>query len=945
MKKSNWRTRPIRKSKKRSRFRLLKFFLISIISLVLIVFIAGGIGFVWLTRSLPTPQKLMERNLAESTKIFDRSGEIVLYEIFGEARRTIVDISQIPEYLTHATICAEDKKFLRHHGFNFKSMMRAVFINITSRGMVQGGSTITQQFIKNAFLTPEKSYLRKIKELIIAYQIEKKFTKEEILQMYFNEIPYGSNAYGAEEAARIYFGKSVSNLTLDEAALLAALPKAPTYYSPYGAHQDKLTLRRDYILDVMAEEAYISPVEAEEAKNIDTLAKIVPRHENIIAPHFVMYVKEMLTETYGQRFVEQGGLKVITTLDMARQIIAEEAVEKYAEANKKNFEATNASLVALDVASGQILAMVGSRDFFNTEIDGQVNVTLRPRQPGSSFKPIVYASAFQKGFTPQTIIFDVKTNFGPQGPKREDYIPENYDGNYRGPVTMKKALAGSLNICGVKTIYLAGLDKVLDLAKEMGYTTLTDKSRYGLSLVLGGGEVKLLEHVSAFSIFAREGKKILPSAILEVRDGDNRILESEDPEKIPVREVISPEICRLINGILSDNQARAFMFGEKNYLTLPDRPVAAKTGTTNDFRDAWIVGYTPDLAAGVWVGNSRNEAMKRGADGAQVAAPIWHEFMKNALKGTLAKNFNTAAEIDVDKPILRGEIPADITLKIDKASGKLATDLTPESFIEEKTFKGYHSLLHFVDKNDPRGPAPENPAQDPQYILWEQGISQWAGAQEDGLLAPPHEYDGLHIPANKPSLAILSPTSGASLAEQMLVLKLEARAPRGIKRLQCFIDEILTSDIKIDPTSDVGTFECNLNLASTEPGSHKITVIGFDDIDNSNTQEIWINTLGSFEQKIIWLAPKNGQVLWRQDFPYTLSILAPPEPIKNIKFFSQDLEENVPWLLGTIFSPETSGKFDFIWKNADSGKYKLWTEITNINNQITIGEEIEIEIK
>ena len=786
-KKSSWQSRPIgkrRKTKTRSQRRkktkkylgrkLLIFFVF------VVLFFGALITFTlaWLNYNLPQPEKLLQRNVAQSTKIYDRTSKVILYEIFAEQRRTLIKLDDVPENLINATLAAEDRDFFQHPGFDFKAIIRALIVDILRGKKVQGASTLTQQFIKNAILTPQKTYQRKIKELLLAYQMEKKYSKQEILQMYFNEIPYGSNAYGAEAASQIYFGKSVKNLSLDECALLAAMAKAPTYYSPRGNHQEELIARRDYVLDIMAEKGQITQELANQAKKINTLEKIIPHQGNITAPHFIMYIKGLLTEKYGQRLVEQGGLKVITTLDAKKQEIAEQAIANQVERNEQIFKATNAALVSIDVKTGQILAMVGSKDFFNEEIDGQVNVTTRPRQPGSSFKPIVYAAAFEKGFTPETILFDVETNFGPAGPDKEEYIPQNYNEKFYGPVTIRQALAGSLNVSGVKTLYLTGINQALNLAQRIGYTTLIDKSRYGLSLVLGGGEVKLLEHTSAFGVFAREGKKIPTTCILKVEDAQGKILEENNPELFIPQQIIEPQITRIISDILSDNQSRAFVFGEQNYLTLPDRPVATKTGTTNNFRDAWTIGYTPDLVAGVWVGNNRNEAMADKADGSSVAAPIWQEFMAKALANTPAKEFTPPEPIIVDKPILKGQMPGEITLEIDKASGKLATDLTPNSQRIEKTFKKYYPILYYVDKNDPQGPVPENPNDDPQYERWQQGIKDWLeklneeNGSEINIEIPPTEYDNLHVPANQPSLNITSPKNGSVINYQILEIKL-----------------------------------------------------------------------------------------------------------------------------------------------------------------------------
>ena len=959
-KRAGWKSRPIgKKTRTKSHFKKtrknqtnsLRNFSIFFGFFILLISVLVIGAFAWLTYTLPDPEELLQRNIAQSTKIYDRTGKTVLYEIFAEERRSLVELEDIPQNLINATLMAEDQDFFTHPGFDLKGIFRAIIVDVLQGGKVQGASTLTQQFIKNAFLTTEKTWQRKIKELLLAYRLEKKYSKHEILQMYFNEIPYGSNAYGAEAASQIYFGKSVKDLGLDECTLLAAMAKAPTYYSPRGNHQDELIFRRNYLLDVMTDKGHISQELASQTKKINTLEKIIPHYENITAPHFIMYVKGLLTEKYGQRSVEQGGLRVITTLDIDKQEIAEKAIENQVKRNEEIFKATNAALVSIDVKTGQILAMVGSKDFFNEEIDGQVNVSTRLRQPGSSFKPVVYAAAFEKGYTPDTILFDVETSFGPTGINDEEYIPQNYNEEFYGPVTIRQALSGSLNVSGVKTLYLTGVNNALNLAQRMGYTTLVDKSRYGLSLVLGGGEVKLLEHVAAFGVFAREGEKIPITSILKVEDASGKILEENDPELFIPQRAIKPQITRLITNILSDNQSRAFVFGENNYLTLSDRPVAAKTGTTNNFRDAWTIGYTPDLVAGVWVGNSRNEAMADKADGSNVAAPIWQEFMAKSLINTLAKEFTPPEPIIVDKPILKGQMPGEITLEVDKSSGKLATDLTPNSQRIRKTFKKYYPILYYVDKDDPRGPVPENPSLDPQYERWQQGIKDWLEKlrEENGdeikIEIPPTEYDDLHIPANQPSLSIISPQNGTTVGSQILSIKLTAAAPRETSKLICYVDNIPIDSISLENVPNDSLSECFINFAGLDLGEHKIKISVFDDIDNSKSQEVWVITNKTFDQKISWLSLDNNDTVLQKNFPLNLSILTPALKIKMVRFFAQNLTTSQTSLLGTIFNPEASGRINLTWNMADKIEYKLWAEIIDTNNQILVGEEIQIEVK
>ena len=694
----------------------------------------------WMSRSLPNPNILTERPIPQSTKIYDRSGTRLLYEIHGDEKRTLIKIQDIPDAAKFATIAIEDKDFFQHHGIYWKGVLRAIFVDIFRRGHQQGASTLTQQLVKNALLTRERTFTRKLKELLLALQIERVYTKDQILQLYFNEIPYGSTIYGIESASQSYFGKSAHDLTLDEAALLAAIPQAPDFYSPYGTgsrgdNRARLVAREHSILNLMATQGYITNAQAEDAKKIDTLKKIRPKNlGDIQAPHFVMYVRSLLIEKYGQQAVEQGGFKVTTTLDGDKQAAAEDAVKKGVEARGKQYHFTNAALVSLDPKNGQILAMVGSKDFFDTEHDGQVNVTLRPRQPGSSFKPIVYAAGFMRGYLPQTQLWDVQTVFKTD---LKDYEPHDYDGKERGPVSIRQALQGSLNIPAVKMLYLVGVGRVLDFAESLGYTTLSDRSRFGLALVLGGGEVKPLEHAAAFATFANEGLLYPTSAILKVEDSTGKTLEEWRPPT-PTR-VMEPQIARIISNVLSDNEARAPIFGLKNSLTLPDRPVAAKTGTTNDYHDAWTAGYTPNLVTVVWVGNNDNKEMKKGADGSIVAAPIWQAYMVAATKKLAKQNFTPPDPFTETKPALLGQVLTQ-TIMINRSNGKRATSSTPPEQIEAHTFYQPHSILQFIDKDDPTGPAPTNPAQDPQYENWEHGVQAWV--QKNGW----HTTDTAAIP-------------------------------------------------------------------------------------------------------------------------------------------------------------------------------------------------------
>ena len=725
-----------------------------LLTLGIILFVAGGIFLTFaiavLSRNLPEPGRLIERAVPISTKIYDREGKTLLYDIHGETKRTPVALDQIASTAIKATLVAEDRNFYEHSGFALKGMLRSIFLNVFKGGPLRGGSTITQQFVKNAVLTREKTLTRKLKELVLSYRIEKRFSKDEILNMYFNEIPYGSTTYGIEAAAQTFFHKSAKDLDLIESALLASIPQAPTRLSPYGNHADELVARAKYIVNGMVEEKYITGETADKALKEDFLKRVQLKKDNILAPHFVLYVKEQLVEKYGEDFVEQGGLKVITSLDWNLQTIAEEEVLKGALQNEKQYKGENAALVALDPKTGQTLAMVGSRDYFDEKVDGNVNVALRPRQPGSSFKPVVYAAALKKGFTADTPLWDVVTTFKVE-PK--EYTPQNYDGKEHGLLTVRQALAGSLNIPAVKTLYLTGIDNVLDLADNLGYSTFHDRSRFGLSLVLGGGEVKLLEHVRAFATFANDGAYLPSATILRVEDTAGRVLE--EWKLSSPRQVLEPTIVRELTGILSDNTARAFVFGAINPLTLKDRPVAAKTGTTNDWKDGWTLGFTPSLAAGVWAGNNDSTPMKQRSDGSFVAAPIWNAFMTRALKGKPVEEFAKPDPRPVGNPILRGQGIGGVTLRVNKINGKIATETTPPELIEERTYQIVHSELFYLNKDNLEGPAPENPGADPNFENFEAAVRRYAEEHGISAQAPPTEYDT----GAPPSLPSPSPDS------------------------------------------------------------------------------------------------------------------------------------------------------------------------------------------
>jgi len=902
---------------------------------LLTLFIFSYAGFLWLSHDLPDPNRLIERQIPESTKIYDRTGQTILYEIHGDQKRTIISLKDVPDNLKNATISIEDKDFYKHGAISFWGIFRGVVVRVLMGKSPQGGSTLTQQFVKNAILTSERSITRKVKEWILSYRLEKKFSKDEILQMYFNEIPYGSTAYGVEAASQKYFGKSAKDVNLAESAILAAIPQAPSRYSPYGPNKDILLARQKYILELMAKYGYITKDQAVEAKN--TVLTFKAPSDNMIAPHFVMYVKEILADKYGEKTIEQGGLKIYTTLDLYKQKIAEEVISEKAIGNEKKYQATNAALISIDPKNGQVLAMVGSRDYFNDDIDGQVNVALQPRQPGSSFKPIVYTASFIKGYTPETVLYDVVTSFSTDPAK--PYEPHNYDSKEHGPVTIKQALAGSLNIPAVKTIYLTGINNVISLAQNLGYTTLNDKERFGLSLVLGGGEVKLLEHTNAFGAFARDGVKHPVAVILKVEDKDGKVLEEFKNQD---EKVLEPNIARLTNSILSDNSARAYVFGENNSLTLDSRPVAAKTGTTNDYRDAWTIGYTPSIVTGVWVGNNNNTEMNRGADGSVVAAPIWHDYMNRVLGNTPIEYFNPPENEPTGKPILDGVIDPDTIIKIDKFSGLLANEFTPASAIVEKQFKQAHNILYYINKDDPRGPAPSDPKSDPQFNLWENAVLEWAKKQGIVNSAPPTEYDNVHRPESNPVISIDSPSNNQTISNQSLSVKISATAPRGINRAEYYIDGYLFDSSTSYP------FSLNKSVGSLNNGFHNLTVRVCDDVDNCSEQKIEFNLTKNSKPKIIKIGvaltqPSGSINIVKYDFPILLKAeVINPEQVAGVTFYLKDSSGKIQKIAQSKIIDKTAQAQ--IINILSAGSYKFYAEAHGWYGQTATSEEISITV-
>jgi len=667
----------------------------------------AGLFILWMASlRIPALESISERKIDQSTKIYDRTGEILLYDFSQDVKRKVVLLEGISRYAQEATIAIEDKNFYSHNGFVLSSFLRALWANLRSASFRQGGSTITQQVVKNSILTQDKTPTRKLKEIILAIKLEKSLSKEDILSLYLNEIPYGGTIYGIEEASQRFFGKSALDVTLSEAAYLAAIPQAPTYYSPYGSHISELESRKNLVLKEMLESGFINAEEYDAALAAKVTFKPRENAGSIKAPHFVFFVIEELAKRYGEEVLTGGGYKIITSLDYSIQEKAELLAKKYGEINQKSFNANNNAIVVIDPKSGEILAMVGSRNYFDQDIGGNFNASLGKRQPGSTFKPFVYAELFNKGYTDSTILYDVPVQFTPSCPadyfETDDrcYAPGNYDDRFRGPMTIRNALAQSINVPAVQALYLAGVRDSIDLAQKMGINTLTDFDQYGLSLVLGGGAVSLLDLTSAYAVFANDGLKNSYAAILTVEDSTGQIID----RYLPFSERILPEeTSRMISSILSDNAARTPGYGPNSPLFVPYRDVAVKTGTSNDYRDAWIVGYAPNLVIGAWVGNNDNSPMEKKV-AVLIVSPLWRDLLDEVLANLPEESLPEMPNIDYSslKPVLRGEVSTEP-----------------------------HSILFSVDKNDPRGPAPVNPAKDPQFSNWEYAVRSWVFAQRN----------------------------------------------------------------------------------------------------------------------------------------------------------------------------------------------------------------------
>ena len=637
---------------------------------------------------LPDVSVLGERVASGGSEFYDRTGKILLYKI--GARRLWVNFEDIPEKVIKATLAAEDLDFYKHKGVSLKGVFRSIYLNLKTKSLEYGGSTITQQLVRNLFLTREKSLTRKFKEIILALKIEKKYSKNEILTHYLNSIYYGEGNIGIKAAADYYFGKKLKDLTWAEAATLASIPKAPALYAPSNQENIKrLKIRRDYILQRLKEIGWLTEKEYQKAIS-EKIEKSQLKYAGLIAPHFVLEVVNELKKMFPRENLELSNFKIITTLDLDLQRIAEKAVFEGAEKNKKNYNGKNAALMAINPKTGEVLALVGSKDFYDESIDGQVNVPYRPRQPGSAFKPISYAALFELGYPDKTIVFDVPTDFG-------NYRPKNFDKKFKGPTSLRQALAESRNVPAVKVFYLAIPERVVELAKKVGINYLKDWRSYGLSMALGTAEIRMADLIRFYGALANDGKLVSRTLILKIIKGNKIIYEYQPKEE----RIISEETARILNDILKDIEARRGLFSASlKYTVFPGYDVALKTGTTQFYKDAWAFGYTPNIVVGVWAGNTDGRRMNSLGASLVAALPIFHQFLSEAINlGKVPQEFfPKPSPREINKPMLNG------------------------SFVFENEI---HNILFYVDRFNPLGPIPEDPFVDPQYQNWEKGVKIW----------------------------------------------------------------------------------------------------------------------------------------------------------------------------------------------------------------------------
>jgi len=815
---------------------ILKFGIIGFIGCAVLGTLFVFILFTWYGRDLPAPGKLSQIS-ENSTVFYDRDGKI-LFEMYKDKNRLPVAFNDISNYLKKATIAIEDKNFYTHGGISQMGILRAVFTSFT-RGRISGsGSTITQQLIKNVLLDSTQTASRKIKEIILAISVEGKYNKDQILEMYLNEIPYGGSFVGIGSASKGYFNKAPKDLNILESAILAGLPQSPSYYSPFIGVKDTWKGRTKDVLRRMREDGYITSQQEKDA--LIQINKIVfsSAKMSINAPHFVFYVKEQIEKEYGTKILDQG-LKIKTTLSLDTQTAIEKIVKDEILKIKDDYDVGNGAAVVLDSQTNEMLAMVGSYDFNDADY-GKFNASLGLRQPGSSIKPITYATAFEKGYTPATMLMDVKTTFPTKG--QPDYIPVNYDGKFRGPVQLRFALGNSFNIPAVKLLGMIGIRDFLQKASDMGLSSLapteSNMNRFGLSLTLGGGEVTLVDMASAFSVFARGGIRKETQSILEIKDHKGQIIYKARPGK--ETKPLSPEVSFLVSHMLSDNNAREIEFGLRSYLNVPGKTVAVKTGTTDDKRDNWAIGFTKGITVGVWVGNNDNAKMNpKIASGATGASPIWYQAMQILLKkypdGIIDKpNKVKAFTIDSyfgglpkdnnptrSEYFLEGSEPKDISssykkLKISKSNGKLAND------IEIKSGNFEEKECYVVIENDPNAMEGKN--------KWQEGIDEWRREQGDDKWKCPTEISDNR--SEDVLVSIKSPSDKTTVNGNEVTVKIKITTINSLKNVKIFLNDKEMKNYNEDKRDIEETFK---DIADDV---YKLKVRATNDKDKSGESEV-----------------------------------------------------------------------------------------------------------
>lgn len=840
---STWKDRRrVGKSLSRSR-KLVKWAKIAFFGaiglLVFLFFILPVLAF-----NLPSPDKIV-RTQGYSTKILDRNGKL-LYEVYANQNRTPVQLEDIPLYLRQATIAIEDKNFYKHKGIDPVGILRG-FLRIFTRGRAAGGSTLTQQLVKNVLLTNDRTIVRKIKEFVLTIQIERKYSKDQILQMYLNEAPYGGTSWGVGAASETYFGKNIQDLNLVECAILAGLPQSPSAYSPYSSTPNAYVNRTKDVLRRMEEDGYISKDQMNSAIELLPDYEFKPKGVSLNAPHFVQYVEKILEENYGQAAVEGGGLTVTTTLDLELQDKAQQIVtDEIAKVEKQHI--TNGAAVVLNPDTGEILSMVGSKNFFADDYDGQVNVTTSLRQPGSSFKPFTYVTAFKKGYSPASLLMDVPTSF-PGGTGQPDYNPVNYDGKFVGPIQVRYALANSRNIPAVKMLAMVGIKDVLSTAYDMGITTLPPTNdtlkRVGLSLTLGGGEIRLIDMTGAYSAFVNKGYRVDPVAILKVTDITGKVLEENTPQK--GKQVLTEGQAFLINSILSDNEARTPTFGANSYLNVAN--VMVKTGTTNDKKDNWTIGGNGNAMVGVWVGNNDNSSMLNVASGVSGASPIWHNIIVQALKGKPSASFTPSSDItqvSVDavsgyaahdgfmarnEYFIRGTEPSisdpvHVLLKICKSDGKLATpsDIASNNYESKEYYR-------FKEEDPTSGNSGVN--------RWQEAIINWLNTQTDSKYHPPTDYCGTSNPLN---IDITNPHDhDSNLPSGNMNVTFTANSNSAITQVELKLNGTRVCNYN----NGANNYSCTINFPSN--GIYKIEVVAMDAANHQSNRIITVGVGQSWE--------------------------------------------------------------------------------------------------